>query len=147
MRVVITGSRTITDYEIVKFCLDNSPFEIDYLILGGCRSSKDRKTGRWRPEPSVDKLAVRWAYNNNIMYREVEPDWNPIGFPNNLYDSRAALKRDEEMVRLVAPYGGLIGIWDGESTGTEYTIRMAEKYNIDYVYWMIEDENYQTYTS
>ena len=134
MKIVITGSRTIRDYDIVKFCLENSPYNLkeSILLTGGCRGSK--VDGKWDSAPSVDELAVQWAKENDIKYTEYFPEW----YPNGVYDNQAALKRDELMVQIAArAYGGLIGIWDGFSRGTDYTIRMAEKYEIDYVYWLI----------
>ena len=109
MRVIVAGSRTITDYNRVAQVLDDSPFDITVLIQGGARG--------------VDKLAAEWAKNNDIPCEEISANWKKYG-------KKAGFMRNLEMAEHA---DALIAIWDGKSKGTKNMMNIAEKKNIPYL--------------
>lgn len=107
-KVIIAGSRTISDYDFLKSTLKSAKL-IDNLnnievISGGAKG--------------VDTLARQYAIDNNLKLTEMKPDYNG---KNNKF---APLKRNIDM----AKYGDiLIAIWDGKSTGTNHMINEMRK--------------------
>lgn len=101
MRVIIAGSRSVTNYRTLLAALVECPFtsKITEVVSGAAQG--------------VDRLGERWAGEQGI----------PIGrFPANWErDGRAAgYKRNLEMAEYA---DALVAVWDGESRGTEH---MAE---------------------
>lgn len=132
-KIIVSGSRTITDYETVKLCIESG---LDFLgicedleiVSGMCKSIKTKTC--ILPGKSVDLLAVEWAKEYNIPVYEFPANWEKYG-------KSAGFKRNEEM----AKYGdALISIWDGKSNGSEHMIEMAEQYNLPLIYFMIDME-------
>lgn len=107
MRVIVAGSRTITDYNVVKEAVESSQFEITCIISGGARG--------------VDDLAVEYGQRNNINVEVYRADWTKYG-------RSAGPIRNTEMARIA---DALIAIWDGESPGTRNMIDTAKKYKLD----------------
>jgi hypothetical protein len=102
MKIIIAGSRTITDYQIIKKAIEDSQFQITEIVSGGA--------------VGVDRLGERYARENKIPVKQFIPDWS--------CGKVAGLKRNTEM----ANYGdALIAIWDGESRGTKHMIAEATK--------------------
>jgi hypothetical protein len=94
MRVVIAGSRGITDYSVLKDAIAQSDFSITEVVSGCARG--------------VDTLGERWAKEHGIPVKQFWPDWGRFG--------RAAGKyRNSEMAEYCD--AGII-LWDGESKGT-----------------------------
>lgn len=104
--VVVAGSRSISDYEPVRKALDESPFKIDKILHGGAHG--------------VDMRAMDYALFNSIDVEVVRPDYDEHG-------SRAPLVRNREMLKKA---DALIAVWDGESTGTKYTMDKASTYGM-----------------
>src|SRR5579863_5624761 len=104
MKVVVAGSRSITDYQLVRYVILQSGFEIDERVSGGARGG--------------DRFGERFAKESGIKIKQLIPDWS-IG-------RRAGLIRNEEMAKYA---DALIAVWDGKSTGTQHMITMAKKYN------------------
>lgn len=103
MRVVIAGSRTITDYFEVKQAILLSGFVITEVISGDARG--------------VDKLGETWAKENKIPVQIFPADWLRYG-------RAAGFRRNRQM----AFYSdALIAVWDGSSRGTGDMIRQMEK--------------------
>jgi hypothetical protein len=119
MRVVISGSRTITDIRLIEMSVAESGYDITEVISGGAKG--------------VDTLAVEWAAKNNIEVNVFEAEWGNLDHPDALikttkwgqkYDARAGLRRNE----LMAVYADtVICIWDGKSKGTKHMMAMASK--------------------
>jgi len=109
MRVIVAGSRDIRKSGLVAGAIGLSPFcdDMDILISGGCKG--------------VDKLAEKWAEENDIEVEVYEADWDTYG-------RSAGPRRNEEMAQNA---DALVAIWDGESRGTKNMIQMAMKYKID----------------
>ena len=94
MKIVIAGSRSITDYVALRRAIAQSDFSIGEVVCGTARG--------------VDTLGELWAAEHNVPVRKFPANWGRFGRAAGMY-------RNAEM----AEYGdgGLI-LWDGESRGT-----------------------------
>lgn len=101
MKLIIAGSRSITDYEYTKTVIDttirNLNLNVTEVVSGGAKG--------------IDTLGERWAKENNIKIKTFcvsDKDWKKLG-------KKAGNLRNQQM----AKYGDfLISIWNGESKGT-----------------------------
>lgn len=111
MRVIIAGSRSITDYDKVKEIIDTiikkSGIEITQIVSGHC------PTG-------VDVLGEMYAEKHGIELIQFPADWGS-------YKKRAGYVRN---VLMSNNADGLIAIWDGVSKGTAHMIRIATTKNL-----------------
>lgn len=108
-RVIISGSRNIKDYAIVKEfverCIGNlNPVEI---VSGGAEG--------------VDELGETFAYLHKLPLTIFEAEWDKYG-------KSAGPIRNEKMAQY-AKY--CIVIWDGTSPGSRNMIAVAKKYNLN----------------
>lgn len=101
LRVIIAGSRTITDYALVEQAIAQSGFPIREVVSGGARG--------------VDRLGERWASEHGVPVTQFIPDWERFG-------KSAGFRRNEEMARHA---DALIAIWTGDSPGTRHMIDIA----------------------
>lgn len=101
MKVIIAGSREITDYGEVCEAIRNSHFIITEIISGGARG--------------VDSLAITYAKNNNIPLVVYNAEWD-------LYGKAAGHIRNKLMADKA---DALIALWDGHSRGTKNMITQA----------------------
>ena len=115
MKVIIAGSRSITDFSLVKKAMEESGWEEEITeIVSGCAHG-------------VDRLGEIWAQNHNIPMKKFPADWNKYG-------KCAGYKRNTEM----AMYGDtLIAVWMNNSKGTAHMInimkRLGKPIHIHYV--------------
>ena len=106
-KLLITGSRSITDKKLVFDALDKLEGKPSVLIHGGA-------TG-------VDTLAGEWAKSKGIEVNVVRPDWKK--FPITQYRFKAYAMRDRLMVDTSDV---VVAIWDGVSSGTQLTFTYAD---------------------
>ncbi len=109
MRVIVAGSRTIADYEVVAEAIRCSGFEITEIVSGGAKG--------------VDRLGEQYAAEHGLIVKQFPTNWRPGG----KYDRGAGLKNNATMLRYA---DALIAIWDGTSKGTADMIgkmKRAEK--------------------
>lgn len=132
MKVIVAGSRTILDYQLVSAVISNtlSKYNIQITeIVSGCA---DR---------GVDTLGEQWALANGVKVEPFPAEWDDLTVPNALirtnkygkeYNVRAGFQRNEAMARYA---NVLIAIWDGKSRGTKDMIKAAKSRNLSvYVY-------------
>lgn len=104
MRVIIAGSRSITNKNVFNNAIKNaidSGIYINEVISGGARG--------------IDTLAIEYAIDNSILLRVFKAQWG-------LYNKSAGFIRNKEM----ADYAdALIAIHDGKSKGTQHMIEIA----------------------
>lgn len=106
MKVIIAGSRSITNYETIKELLEPYKNVITEVVSGTARG--------------VDKLGERWADNNNILIKRFPANWDEFG-------KAAGYIRNKEM----AIYSdACIVFWDCKSSGSKHMINLAEKYKL-----------------
>lgn len=103
MKIIIAGSRSISNIDEVRKAVIDSGFKISEVVSGRARG--------------VDRLGERWAAENKIPIRQFPAFWEKYG-------KSAGFLRNKEMVEYA---DGLIAVWDGKSAGTEHTILLAEK--------------------
>lgn len=114
MKVIIAGSRTVTDMETVQKAIEESKFEIKEVVSGCAKG--------------VDTLGIVWAYNNNVPVAPYPANWEVNG-------KRAGFLRNQSM----ADYSdALIAIWDGKSRGTADMISRAEKKGLKLYIHLVE---------
>lgn len=108
-RVIIAGSRTINDYNLIKSAIIESGFKIDEIISGLANGP--------------DKLGKRYGIENNIPVKEFPAKWDEFG-------KSAGYRRNEEMAKYVGKDGFLILVWDGKSKGSGHMRGLAKKYGL-----------------
>lgn len=110
MKLIVAGSRSITDYNLVKHSIEtlikDQNLTISTIISGTARG--------------VDSLGERWAREHNIPISRFPAKWKELG-------KYAGIKRNEEMVENADM---LLACWDLKSSGTKHIISYASKVNI-----------------
>lgn len=106
MKLAVVGSRTFNDYDILKNKLIqiNERVPITLIISGGAYGA--------------DKMAERWAAENNIKTLIFLPDWQKYG-------KSAGFIRNEDIIKNCDV---AVAFWDGKSRGTLSSINLANKY-------------------
>lgn len=108
-RIIIAGSRTINDYDLIKSAIIESGFKIDEIISGLANGP--------------DKLGKRYGIENNIPVKEFAAEWD-------IYGRSAGYIRNERMAQYVGENGFLILVWDGKSKGSGHMRDLAKKYGL-----------------
>jgi len=103
MKVIIAGSRNITDYSYIENVIKESQFEITEIVSGTARG--------------VDSLGENYAVINDIPLKKFPAQWD-------LYGKSAGYRRNADMAKYA---DALIAIWDGKSKGTTHMINEAKK--------------------
>lgn len=106
MKVIIAGSRTIDDYNVVQMAIYESNFIIQEVVSGGANG--------------VDKLGEKYANESRIPIKIFQAMWKISG-------RKAGFLRNLEMAKYA---DALIAIWDGESKGTKNMIDLAKNYGL-----------------
>ena len=101
MKLLIVGSRSITEFDLAPYIKEN----IDTIISGGANG--------------IDSIAEAYADSHRLSKYILRPRYD-------LYGRAAPLKRNEQMVDLA---DAVLIIWDGQSKGTQYTLKYAKKQN------------------
>lgn len=104
-KIVVCGSRTITDYDLIKTNLDRLVNKSDTIVSGGANG--------------VDKLAEKYAKDNNIECVVFKAQWDKYG-------KSAGYKRNAEMIDYA---DSVICLWNGMSKGSNHSIDYANKNN------------------
>jgi hypothetical protein len=99
MKVIVAGSRDITNREIIVNAIESSKFEITEIVSGTARG--------------VDKLGEKYGLTYNIPIIMFPANWNKYG-------KSAGYIRNTEMAKYA---DALIAIWDGKSSGTKHMIK------------------------
>lgn len=103
MKVIIAGSRHITDYEALKALIDHTGWDIEEVVSGGCRG--------------VDVMGEQWATERGIPVKTFAADWARYG-------REAGELRNREMAEYAE---GLILLWDAKSPGASCMLRESAK--------------------
>lgn len=106
MRVIIAGSRSISDYRAVESAVEASKLAPTRILSGGASGD--------------DGLGGEWAVRNGVDLQVYKADWK-------LFRSRAGRFRNLQMVLKA---DALIAVWDGASTGTAHMIESALASNL-----------------
>ena len=124
MKLIIAGSRVITDYEILRQAVVSSGLWEEYkrtieIVSGGAKG--------------VDRLGEEFAWKNDLRIRRFLPDWDANG-------KSAGHIRNREMGDFAKANGGcLLALWDGVSVGTRGMIEYAKKIGLRRVVFIREN--------
>ena len=99
MKLLIAGSRSITDFDLSPYIGD----DVDTILSGGANG--------------IDTLAEQYADRKKLSNIILRPRYTQ-------FSKAAPLRRNEELVKLCDK---VLLIWDGKSSGTKYTKAFAEK--------------------
>jgi len=117
MKVIIAGSRTITNYDLVEDHILQSGFAIEEVVCGEASG--------------VDSLGKEYAEQFQVPVTSFKPNWKEEG-------KAAGPIRNRKMAEYA---DALIAIWDGKSRGTLNMIQEAVKRGLLlYVVTLIERE-------
>lgn len=95
MKIIIAGSRSITDYNIVERAVINSGYDITEVVSGCAKG--------------VDTLGEQYAQKHNIPIKRFPAEWHHHG------KSAGPIRN-----QIMADYAdGSIVVWDGESRGSQ----------------------------
>ena len=101
MKLLIAGSRSITDFDLTPYI----PPEVDTIISGGANG--------------IDTIAEQYADMHKLSKIILRPDYRR-------YKRGAPLKRNDAMIEMA---DSVLVIWDGVSKGSKHTIDYAQKLN------------------
>lgn len=101
MKLLIIGSRTITDFDLTN----HIPEETSLIISGGAKG--------------MDTVAEKYADKHGIEKLIIKPQYEKYG-------RAAPIKRNEIMVDMADL---VLAVWDGKSKGTERALKYAQKKN------------------
>lgn len=118
MKVIVAGSRGVTDYDTVAEGIQRGikelGIEITELVSGGAAG--------------VDKLGEKYAVRNDIPIKVFLADWEKK-------KASAGIIRNAEMAKYA---DALIAVWDGESRGTKNMIEVATRKELKVFVWKIQ---------
>ena len=104
MKVVIFGSRDITDYALVERAVEESGIygRVTEIVSGLARG--------------VDTLALEYALKHGFPVKKFPADWKKFG--------RSAGPRRNEQMAEYSDYG--VAVWDGRSRGTRHMMELMK---------------------
>ena len=106
MKIIIAGSRTITNYQVVVTAIEKSGWLPEMtMIISGCARG-------------VDQLALKFAAKHNINTAEFPAEWDKHGKP-------AGYIRNVQMAK---SGDALIAIQRNNSRGTAHMIKTMKKH-------------------
>ena len=103
MKLIIAGSRTFTDYQMLCQVLAPDRHRIAQVLTGGARGA--------------DQLGYRWAWKHAIRHQLFRAEWERFG-------KSAGMRRNHQMVQAGDV---LVAFWDGQSPGTAHMIQCMEQ--------------------
>jgi hypothetical protein len=108
MKVIISGTRTFKDYDLLKRSMKVLN-DVDKItcVISGCATG-------------ADTLGEKWAAENNIPVMKFPAEWDKYG-------KSAGPIRNELMSREA---DAMIAFWDGKSRGTKHMIETARSKGI-----------------
>lgn len=101
MRVIIAGSRTLDDPQMVCAAIAASGFDVTEVVCGCAQG--------------VDIRGYFWSVQNDIPCTKFPADWRKHG-------KAAGPIRNRKMAEYA---DALIAVWDGKSRGTRHMIEVA----------------------
>lgn len=109
-KVIVAGSRTFNDYDLLKDNLDALAAEIGQFVLisGGA--------------PGADTLGERWADEHNFTGQLIPAEWDKFG-------KSAGPIRNKKMADIA---DRLVLFWDGKSRGSKNMLQHARDKGIPY---------------
>jgi len=113
MKVIIAGTRDITDLSLVEKAIKDSGFEITEVVSGHYIGQGE--------DVGVDLLGEKWAKANNIPIKLFPADWNVGTVGGPIRNGQMAEYSD-----------ALICVWDGKSSGSSNMIDQAVEHGLQF---------------
>lgn len=109
MRLIIAGTRTFNDWELLKRSVDYNLMNTNEAIeiVSGSASG-------------ADKLGEKYAFTRGLPCIKFPAQWNEFG-------KQAGFIRNQKMAKYATH---CIVFWDGRSIGTQIMIRLAKENNL-----------------
>ncbi|MDO4459885.1 MAG: DUF2493 domain-containing protein [Clostridia bacterium] len=112
MRILVCGGRDFSDYEKLRFTLDE--------IISG-KVNIEIVSGHAK---GADELGEKYALEKGYPVRMFYPEWGKFG-------KAAGIIRNREMLEYIGEDDGIaVAFWDGVSSGTAFTIKEAKSKGI-----------------
>lgn len=143
MKVIIAGSRTITEFSVINWAIYDSGWseQITEVVCGDTEENvKEAMIHRHEADAAkymnVDILGACWALIAGIPVAYFPADWDNLKTPGAIiryrsdgtpYNAKAGPDRNERMAKYA---DALILIWDGSSRGSANMRKNAEKYRL-----------------
>ena len=118
LRVIVAGTRTFTDQQLLYSTLDS--ILADYpedkykiIIISGCAKG-------------ADSIAIQYAKDHDYEIKKFPAEWDKLG-------KSAGVRRNLQMAQYASDIyhqGLLVAFWNGESPGTKNMIEVAKRYNL-----------------
>lgn len=99
MKLIVSGSRSFTDYQQVCRVLGEHRQHITQVITGGARGA--------------DRLGYRWTWKHQVKHQLFRADWERFG-------KSAGVRRNHQMAQAGDV---LVAFWDGRSPGTAHMVQ------------------------
>src|SRR5215472_17801457 len=103
MKLIIAGSRTFTNYQLLCQTLAPERHRITQVLTGDARGA--------------DRLGYRWAWKHAITHQLFRADWERFG-------KSAGVRRNHQMAQAGDV---LLAFWDGQSAGTHHMISCMQQ--------------------
>jgi len=114
MKLLIAGSRSILNYDLVAAEIDALLLNVSTVVQGGAAG--------------VDELAKEYAVKNSIDYKQMDAEWE-------LYGKKAGMLRNKQMA---TECDNALIFWDGVSSGTQNMIEELHELSKPYQVFKIE---------
>jgi hypothetical protein len=120
--VIIAGSRSLVDIEVVERLIEESGLEITEVVHGDAYG--------------VDKIAAAWGKRKGLIVTPFPAKWKDLSVPGAVmkvgkygpYNVLAGFMRNRSMAEYVKEKNGtLLAVWDGASPGTKHMIDTAHE--------------------
>jgi len=119
VRVIIAGSRKLTDANVVAVAMERAAARgiVPTVVISGTA-------------PGADRLGEAWAEERGIPVERFAAHWRR---EDGRIDRSAGARRNAEMA---VEADALVAIWDGRSPGTSNMIRTARKKGLLVYVWI-----------
>lgn len=116
MKVIIAGSRSFKNYNMLNAVVTLANFPITEVVCGMAKG--------------VDSLGERWANEHDIPVKEFPADWET-------HKNAAGPIRNAEMAKYC---DAAIIFWDGKSPGSRHMVELIKKAKKPYVVFEVNKE-------
>jgi len=127
LKVIIAGSRTITDYELVKKNTIEVFKQLKELGYDTNKNNVEIVSGHAR---GADTLGEQFANYFGLKLTIMEANWDYFG-------RQAGIIRNIDMIKYIMPEGILIAFHQNDSKGTKHIIASANYHQIKTFYFNI----------
>ena len=118
-RLIVAGSRSISDYGTVAHAIERSKLNPDLIVSGGAEG--------------VDMCGEQYGKENGLPVHILPAKWDEHG-------KSAGAIRNEKMAKYA---DALVAVWDGSSSGTRHMIEEANKKGLPVLVYLTDEDRYR----